>query len=156
MQDLTIALGEQTLNCRTAGIIVKANHILLHKNKKDPFWTLIGGRIQLGEDSAQAVEREFKEELGITVKAERLLWMVENFFTYRFRHFHEFSFIYLIQDVEDKLTGTSEVISSEEADFQYEWIPFEKVKKLTVKPAFLQEKLLHLPTVLEHLIYKEC
>lgn len=33
MQDLTIELGEQTLNCRTAGIIVKDNHILLHKNK---------------------------------------------------------------------------------------------------------------------------
>jgi 8-oxo-dGTP pyrophosphatase MutT (NUDIX family) len=152
MQDLTIELGEQTLNCRTAGIIVKDNHILLHKNKKDSFWTLIGGRIQLGEDSAQAVKREFEEELGITVEAKRLLWTVENFFTYKSRLYHEFSFIYLLHDVEDKV---AEVVSSQAETFQYEWIPFEKMKELTLKPAFLQKKLLHLPAAPEHLIYKE-
>lgn len=105
-QDLTIDLGEQVLNCRTAGIIVKDNHVLMHKNKKDSFWTLIGGRIQLGEDSAQAVEREFEEELGISAKADRLLWSVENFFIYKGRSYHEYSFIYQMQDVEDRLRGT--------------------------------------------------
>ncbi|WP_097043456.1 NUDIX domain-containing protein [Terribacillus aidingensis] len=116
---------------------------------------MIGGRIQLGEDSAQAVEREFEEELGITVKAERLLWTVENFFTYKSRLYHEFSFIYLIHDVEDKFREIAEVVSLQAEAFQYGWITFERMKELTLKPAFLQEKLLHLPAAPEHLIFKE-
>lgn len=154
-QDLTIDLGEQMLNCRTAGIIVKDNHVLMHKNKKDPFWTLIGGRIQLGEDSAQAVEREFEEELGITAKAEQLLWSIENFFTYKGRPYHEYSFIYLMQDVDDRLHGTEEIISPEGGEFHYEWIPLEKLEELPIKPIFLQEKLVNLPSTPLHLIHKE-
>ncbi|PAD20138.1 NUDIX hydrolase [Terribacillus saccharophilus] len=154
-QDLTIDLGEQVLNCRTAGIIVKDNHVLLHKNKKDPFWTLIGGRIQLGEDSAHAVEREFEEELGISAQAEQLLWVVENFFAYRDRPFHEYSFIYLMKDVESKLQGTGEVISHVAGDFIYEWIPLERIEAISLKPDFLREKLVNLPSAPVHLIHKE-
>lgn len=154
-QDLTIDLGEQMLNCRTAGIIVKDNHVLLHKNKKDPFWALIGGRIQLGEDSAQAVEREFEEELGVPAKAERLLWSVENFFTYKGRPYHEYSFIYLMQDVDNRLRGTEEIIAPEGGEFHYEWIPLERLKELPIKPIFLQEKLVNLPSAPVHLIHKE-
>ena len=130
--DLTIDLGEQMLNCRTAGIIVKDNHVLMHKNKKDPFWTLIGGRIQLGEDSAHAVKREFEEELGILAKAERLLWSVENL-----------------------LRGTGEVISLESGEFHYEWVPLEKMEELPIKPDFLRGKLVNLPLAPMHLIHKE-
>lgn len=154
-QDLTIDLGEQMLNCRTAGIIVKDNHVLMHKNKKDPFWTLIGGRIQLGEDSAQAAEREFEEELGVPAKAERLLWSVENFFTYKGRPYHEYSFIYLMQDVENRLRGTGEVISLESGEFHYEWVPLEKIEELPIKPDFLRGKLVNLPSASMHLIHKE-
>ncbi|MEC0302089.1 NUDIX hydrolase [Terribacillus saccharophilus] len=154
-QDLTIDLGEQMLNCRTAGIIVKDNHVLMHKNKKDPFWTLIGGRIQLGEDSAHAVEREFEEELGILANAERLLWSVENFFTYKGCPYHEYSFIYLMQDVENRLRGTGEVISLESGEFHYEWVPLEKIEELPIKPDFLRGKLVNLPSASMHLIHKE-
>ena len=154
-QDLTINLGEQMLNCRAAGIIVKDNHVLLHKNKKDPYWTLIGGRIQLGEDSAHAVEREFEEELGIPAKADRLLWIVENFFAYRDYPFHEYSFIYLIKDVENKLQVNGEVISHVAGDFIYEWIPLERIEAISLKPDFLREKLVKLPSVPVHLIHKE-
>nr|WP_318540052.1 NUDIX hydrolase [Terribacillus saccharophilus] len=154
-KDLTIDLGEQMLNCRTAGIIVKDNHVLLHKSKKDPFWTLIGGRIQLGEDSAQAVEREFQEELDIPVKAERLLCSVENFFTYKGRPYHEYSFIYVVQDVENRLHGTEEVISPEGGEFHYEWISLERIGEISLKPGFLSEKLVNLPSAPVHLIHKE-
>lgn len=93
--------------------------------------------------------------MGITVKAERLLWTVENFFTYKSRLYHEFSFIYLIHDVEDKFREIAEVVSLQAEAFQYGWITFERMKELTLKPAFLQEKLLHLPAAPEHLIFKE-
>ncbi|MFS0562226.1 NUDIX hydrolase [Terribacillus sp. 179-K 1B1 HS] len=155
MQDLTIDLGEHVLNCRTAGILIKDNHVLLHKNKKDPFWTLIGGRIQLGEDSVQAAEREFEEELGIPTRAERLLWIVENFFILRNRPFHEYSFIYLMKDVENKLQGTGEVTSLEGGNFLYEWISIDKIKELSLKPDFLKEKLAELPSAPVHLVHKE-
>ncbi|SDD25462.1 ADP-ribose pyrophosphatase YjhB, NUDIX family [Terribacillus halophilus] len=130
-------------------------HKRLHKNKKDPFWTLIGGRVQLGEDSAQAWEREFEEELGIPARAERLLWIVENFFIFRNRPFHEYSFIYLMMDAENKLQATGEVTAFEDDNFLYEWISIDNIKALSLRPAFLKETLAALPSAPVHLIHKE-
>ncbi len=44
------------------------------KNKKVPLkWEFIGGKVETGEDLLQATEREFKEEIGIDIKAIKLI-----------------------------------------------------------------------------------
>ena len=41
------------------------------------------------ENSKDAIVREMQEEIGARVNVHRLLWVVENFFEYNARSFHE-------------------------------------------------------------------
>jgi len=48
------------------GVLLVDRQVLLVKNSRDE-WELPGGRIDEGEDHAQAVSREFAEELSLNV-----------------------------------------------------------------------------------------
>ncbi len=49
------------------GVILKKDQVLLVKNHRDE-WELPGGRIEIGESSAQCLKREIREELKLDVK----------------------------------------------------------------------------------------
>ena len=46
------------------------------------YWELPGGKIEPGETAAQCVEREFREELGVQVRAGETLATVEHTYDY--------------------------------------------------------------------------
>ena len=54
----------------------------------------LGGSIEFGELSAEAVVREIREELGAEVRDVRLLGVLENLFTLDGRAGHEIVFVY--------------------------------------------------------------
>jgi 8-oxo-dGTP pyrophosphatase MutT (NUDIX family) len=54
----------------------------------------IGGGIEEGETSRQAVEREVAEELKVAIGEPRLLCVLENIFTFMGRPGHEIVFVY--------------------------------------------------------------
>jgi len=56
----------------------------------DPFHRPIGGGIEYGEESGRALEREFREELGVAVSAGPTIGTVENRFTWGGDPKHEF------------------------------------------------------------------
>lgn len=61
-----------------AGVIINnENKIFIAernlKKSQGGLWEFPGGKIELGETREQAIERELKEELDITVKAEKYL-----------------------------------------------------------------------------------
>lgn len=62
--DITIDVGDYKLNVRTAGVIIHNGKVLAHKNMNSNHYALIGGRVEVGENSADTVKREIKEELG--------------------------------------------------------------------------------------------
>lgn len=63
---------------------------------KEPrqFHRLVGGGVELGERSADAVVREIGEELGTTLLAPRLLGVLESLFVYQGEAGHEVVFVY--------------------------------------------------------------
>src|SRR5699024_6029066 len=69
-------------NYRTAVVMIHDGHVLLHRQPKDDYWALPGGRVSLMERSRDAAVREMQEELQIDVSINQLLWITENFFTY--------------------------------------------------------------------------
>lgn len=54
----------------------------------------VGGSLQFGETSEQAVRRELREELGVEVRDLRLLGVLENIFTCDGEAAHEIVFVY--------------------------------------------------------------
>ncbi|MEW6267609.1 MAG: NUDIX hydrolase [Thermodesulfobacteriota bacterium] len=54
------------------GVVIAANQVLLVCRGKPPAegeWAIPGGSVELGETLKEAVERELKEETGLTVRA---------------------------------------------------------------------------------------
>lgn len=92
----------------TGTIKVKAFAVLLDASRtrhviylnRDPtkhpaeFHRLLGGHVEFGERSADAVVREIAEELGAELTNTTLLGVVENVFEYAGRPGHEVVFIY--------------------------------------------------------------
>ncbi|MFD1771053.1 NUDIX hydrolase [Sphingobacterium suaedae] len=60
----------------TAGLLViKENKILLAFSKNKQAWYLPGGKLNEGETSEEALIREIKEELGVTLKKTALQFL---------------------------------------------------------------------------------
>ena len=62
--DLCLDVGEYKLNIRAAGVIIHNNNVLAHKNVNKDHYAIPGGRIEIGENSRQTLNREIREELG--------------------------------------------------------------------------------------------
>jgi 8-oxo-dGTP pyrophosphatase MutT (NUDIX family) len=58
------------------------------------FYRPLGGTIEFGEHGAEAVRREFREEIGSDLSEVRYLGMLENIFVYEGRHGHEIVLVY--------------------------------------------------------------
>ncbi|MDD5584708.1 MAG: NUDIX domain-containing protein [Candidatus Omnitrophica bacterium] len=60
-----------------AALIIKDNKMLLCQRKAEDayplFWEFPGGCLEKGETLAEAIEREIDEELGVRVKAEKIM-----------------------------------------------------------------------------------
>ena len=104
MKDLTVILDDYKLNIRAAAIIIHENKILTHKNRNENFYGLVGGRVQIGESSANTVKREILEEMGKRIEITEFLTTVENFFQGDDIKYHEIMFVYRAEfvDEEDK------------------------------------------------------
>lgn len=61
-------------NHRVAGVCLNESRVLLQTIEPANFWILPGGRAdEMGENSATALRREIREEIGCDVRIERLL-----------------------------------------------------------------------------------
>lgn len=150
----------QLFSFRVAGIILQNEHVLVQAGVNDSYWALPGGRAEIGESSEQTIVREMHEELGRTVKIERLLWIAESFFGFDDYRAHELGFYYLLSldaplpfhpdnIVHRVIDGPTEVL--------FRWVPAtaEAFKAHDVRPAFLGGSINTLPERVEHVIVEE-
>ncbi len=66
----------------------------INPKTNEPFYRPIGGRIEFGENSAIALQREIQEELGAEIQNIRYLGVVENIYHFKGKQNHELLFIY--------------------------------------------------------------
>lgn len=82
------------------GVVGRAGELLLIEGydrvKDEHFLRFVGGGIEFGERAADAIVREFEEELGIAVEAGSLLGVIENIFTYEGEPGHEILFVFKV------------------------------------------------------------
>jgi ADP-ribose pyrophosphatase YjhB (NUDIX family) len=108
------------------GVLITGQKILLERHPLLKTFGLPGGGVEIGESLRQGMEREFKEETGLKVKAEELLGIVEDFFTFRGTDVHGILIFYKVKKISGKLLPNGNGWDTGE-------VKFMDIKKLTQK-----------------------
>jgi len=146
-------------NVRVAGIAMRGGHVLAHRGTDEDFWTFPGGRLEFGEESRQALVREMDEELGVAADVTRLLFTVENFFAYAGRSYHEHAFYYAMSLPEAfpfARDGIVHRVHDGGTELEFRWLPTgaAELEAAGLQPAFLRERIGHLPVATEHIVWR--
>jgi ADP-ribose pyrophosphatase YjhB (NUDIX family) len=84
------------------------------------FYRPMGGGIEFGETSLEALRREVREELDAEIVAPTLLGTLENIFIYDDRRGHEVVFVYYAQLVDESLYRKSRLQGIEDNGLLFE------------------------------------
>ena len=109
-------------------IIKKEDSILVYEREDDvtgeKFYRLVGGCIEFGESSSDALMREFDEELSLEVINNKLLTVFESIFTFNSKIMHEVVFLYS-SNFKDESNYKKNAIDGLEGSrsFRAIWIP---------------------------------
>lgn len=150
MTDLSFTVDDYKLNIRVGALLEKGDKVLMHRSIRDEFYTPIGGRIAIGEDSVEALKREFLEELSITITDIEVRFVIENFFMIDGQKIHEISFIYKAKTEDNLPKGESFIVDH----LEFKWFEKDKLSesKEVFKPDFLNKKTDWFEGPVEHLI----
>ncbi len=121
---------------RAAGILVRDGRILMESMAGREVWGPPGGGVEEGESLAAACEREFREELGLTIAVRRLALVTDHFFLDRMgRRNHEVCAYF-------EVTVDGEVdVSGREDHLQFRWLELAALKDFELIPKHLYELL---------------
>ena len=149
--DISFKLGNEKFNYRVCAIMIYDGKILAMHDERSPYYYLPGGRVAVGETAENAVIREVEEELGITPKIVRPLWLNQAFFTEDVDnlHYHELC-IYFLMDISDtNLLTRGKIFTSKEGyrTHTFEWLEFNRLKDEYFYPLFLKKEIFNLPKV---------
>jgi 8-oxo-dGTP diphosphatase len=116
-------------------LIIENNHVLLVREKGSKLAFLPGGHIELGESIPSALEREIKEELGLSSNVQRYIGAVEQEWgdqneNYEIHHMFEVH-------VKGLTTKTTPV--SLEAHLEFFWFPIYGLSESNIQPYPLQQ-----------------
>ena len=90
----------------------------------ESFYRPLGGGIELGEHSSEALAREIHEEIGLAITEPVLLGVLENRFEYRGRPEHEIVFVYDARFADESVYARQRVRGKENhMTFEAEWRP---------------------------------
>jgi ADP-ribose pyrophosphatase YjhB (NUDIX family) len=129
-----------SLRVNALAIITHNNKLLVQKYEDKVtgviFCRILGGGVELGELSADALKREMKEEIGAEIENEKLLKVVENVFTLDGKLMHEITFLYMANLVGDEFFNKEKVEILDKKDKYAEWLEIEDIKsrRITLYP----------------------
>lgn len=147
--DISFKIDNEKYNYRACAIIIEGDTILVMHDERSPYAYLPGGRVKMGETAEHAIVREVEEELGITSKIIRPLWLNQAFFKEDVDqlHYHELCIYFLMDISESELLakGNRFTLTEGKQVHTFEWLLFEKLKDTYFYPLFLKEDIFHLP-----------
>lgn len=147
--DISFCSDNLKFNYRVCAIILNDGKILAMHDERSPYFYLPGGRVKLGETAEDAVIREVEEELHITARIIRPLWLNQGFFKEDVDdlHFHEIC-IYFLMDVSDSdllCKGQKFIMQEGNHQHTFEWLQYEQLQREYFYPIFLKKKIFELP-----------
>ncbi len=116
-------------------LVVHSGQILLMRQRYGVNYSLPGGHVETKESIQCAVEREFFEECGLRLKAQKLLGIVEQ--SYKkcgFLKKQTLTFVWQMDPI-----ATHEDIRGHEFWEKPEWIPLSDIQHLDLQPVILKK-----------------
>lgn len=147
--DITFKVGNEKFNYRVCAMIISNGKILAMHDERSPYFYLPGGRVGMREAAEDAVIREVQEELGVTAKILRPLWLNQAFFTEDVDglNYHELCIYYLMDISETDLLSRGDSFTTKEGNriHTFEWLEFDRLKDEYFYPLFLKKDIFNLP-----------
>ncbi|HIQ81069.1 MAG TPA: NUDIX domain-containing protein [Candidatus Scatavimonas merdigallinarum] len=147
--DISFKINDDKFNYRVCAIMIDNDKILAMHDECSPYYYLPGGRVMIGETAEQAVIREIKEELGITPKISRPLWLNQAFFKEDVDglNYHELCIYFLmnITDTDLLSKGNKFTLQERHHTHNFEWIEFNRLENEYFYPLFLKKEIYNLP-----------
>ena len=147
--DISFKSGNEKFNYRVCAMMIFDGKILAMHDERSPYYYLPGGRVEIGETAENAVIREIQEELGITPKIIRPLWLNQAFFTEDVDnlHYHELCIYFLMDITDTDLLARGEKFTANEGHRThiFEWLEFDRLKNEYFYPLFLKRDIFNLP-----------
>ena len=132
--DISVKMGDEKFNYRVSAIIISNGRILaMYHEKPSEYYSLPGGRVMMEETAEQAMRREVRAELGVSLKISRPLWLNQSFFT---------------MDTADAglLERQNTFTRTEGTDTHiFKWLEIAQLKDETFYPLFLKKEISNLP-----------
>jgi ADP-ribose pyrophosphatase YjhB (NUDIX family) len=147
--------GRRRFNFRTAAVLAQDGHVLLHTMEDSDYWILPGGRVELGETSIGALQREMREELGQEIQVGRLLWVAESLLRDGRHLTHGLGFYYAISLVDpSSFIAPGETYRTRDSGVRltFAWHPLDRLDQITIYPPFLRQGLPALPEQTQHIL----
>ena len=116
-------------------VIIERGKILLCKSKRKRYYFFPGGHVDFGEKAKDALRRELKEELGLTVRSSTFIGAIENVFREDNRTHHELNLVFAV-------TVAQRSTESKEDHLEFEWKPVRELSRTTVLPKALTRSVL--------------
>ncbi|MHC0041273.1 NUDIX hydrolase [Streptococcus anginosus] len=151
-EDISYTNGHQRFRYRAAAIIIEEGAICFMSSPSEDYHYSVGGAVQFGETTEEAVLREVIEETGQQYEIDRLVCFHENFFSnsngvLRGLDCHEICLYYLMKPKGKQFQGQIE-------DETVHWIPIQELENHRVFPTFIPQILKGLDMGIQHIITK--
>ena len=104
--------------------------------KQEYFCRPLGGGIEFGESSQEAMLREIDEEMALEVENLRLIKVIENIFVYEGKQGHEVVFVYDAEFVDQSWYEKEELTcyeSSIKTKFTARWLSLAEIKNQNIR-----------------------
>ena len=134
---------------RVAAVLIRNNKLFVQQHNDE--YALPGGHVSFGETSEETLIREFKEETGVEITIERLIWVEENFWVWGGKKAHNISFYYLIS-MKNETDISDEFIMDDNDDVKMKWVPFNELSDITIYPHFVKDKIMNISPGIEHFV----
>lgn len=150
-RDINFSEGNDRFNFRVAIYITHGDEVLVQGSHSAGHHNLIGGRVQMGENTYEAIQRELKEELNLSGTTPTLIQIAENRFDWQGKKVQELVFIYHLEaegETYDYLQSIKNVMDND--DDYLVWTTKQNLKNLKCLPALIYD----LPTLdLNHITH---
>ena len=139
--DITIDVEDYKLNVRGSVLIEHNGKILANRNINSNHYALVGGRVEIGEDSETTVKREIMEELGKKIEVTGYVATIENFFEMKGSKYHEILFVHKGEFVDEKDKKIEYTLKNLEGKdyLQYEWLDISKIDEYPLWPLVIKD-----------------